>query len=189
MDKVKFVTVSIDYLQKLHQVDSEVFFSSENNYEDKPHMGMLVNNEGYDYVIPLTSAKVKHKKWKNVTDTNYIIFEMIHKDICKEKDVIVSIKNTDNVKRLISVLEIKKMIPVKEGLYRMIDFSTFDITNEEQRKRKALLEKEYRFCLKIKEDVLRKANKIYNDQIEKEKVYQFHCNYKKLEEVCRNYKV
>lgn len=54
------------------------------------------------------------------------------------------------------------MISVKEGLYRRIDFSTFDVTNETQGKRKALLEKE--------------------------EVYPFHCNYKKLEEVCRNYK-
>lgn len=88
---------TIEYLEKLRQVDSEVFFSLENNYEHKPHVGILVNNEGYNYVIPLTSAKTKHKKWKNVTDSNYIIYENVRKDVCKEKDIIVEANHQEDV--------------------------------------------------------------------------------------------
>lgn len=54
-------------------MDTEVFFDKSNNYEMKLYLGVLVNNKGMEYVIPLTSAKNKHRGWHNVTDTNYLM--------------------------------------------------------------------------------------------------------------------
>ncbi len=187
--KLRLVTISVDYLEELYKTDSEVFFSSKNNYKEKPHMGILVNNDGFDYVIPLTSAKPKHAGWRNITNSSYIIYENVPKDICTSKDIIAETKNSKDVKRILSVLEIKKMIPVKEGLYKLIDLNINKEDNLGQVQRKKLLIKEFRFCLKIKDQVLQKANKIYRLQVTTGKVHPFYCNYKKLEQICKDYRV
>ena len=67
-DKLKFINISQDYLKYLHDHCSEVYYK-QFNYDNKPYLGILINNENNQYVIPLSSAKEKHKLWKN-TDTN-----------------------------------------------------------------------------------------------------------------------
>lgn len=66
-DKIQFVYINIDYLRELSKADPEIFFDENNNYEQKPHLGILLNNAGREYVIPLTSAKEKHKEWDDVS--------------------------------------------------------------------------------------------------------------------------
>ena len=51
------------------------------------------------------------------------------------------------------------------------------------RKYKDLLNKEYSFCLKIIDEVIGKANKLYDKQMATGKVVKFCCNFKTLEEV------
>lgn len=121
--KFRFVKISFEYLKKLYEVDTEVFFDKSNNYEMKPYLGVLVNNKGMEYVIPLTSAKNKHRGWHNVTDTNYLIYEYVDKSAIKKNDIFV-FQNKTRVKRILAVLEIKKMIPVKQGLYEKINIDS-----------------------------------------------------------------
>ena len=99
-----------------------------NGYDNKPYIGILVNKNDRKYVIPLSSAKDKHKTWKNVNKECYLLYEKAEKS-------------------------------------------------------KDLLNKEYRFCLKIITDVLEKANKLYDKQIRTGKVAKFCCDFKALEEV------
>lgn len=122
-ENFRFVKISLEYLEKLYEADTEVFFDRNNNYENKPHLGILVNNEGTEYVIPLTSVKSKHRKWHNVTDTNYLVYEYIDRSAIRDGDIFV-FQNKTKVKRILAVLEIKKMIPVKQGLYEEIDIDT-----------------------------------------------------------------
>ena len=56
--KVQFVYIDIDYLKAMNEADSEIFYDENNKeYKFKPHLGMLINQEDREYVIPLTSAK------------------------------------------------------------------------------------------------------------------------------------
>ncbi len=64
-DKVCFIKVNLDYLEKLHDVCEEVQFNRR-DYENKVFMGILLTQNLKKYVIPLTSAKGKHKTCKNV---------------------------------------------------------------------------------------------------------------------------
>lgn len=188
LGKVQFVTVDLEYLKKLYLADSEVFYSETNDYNEKPFVGMLVNNNGFDYVIPLTSAKKKHSTWDDVTATNYLVYEEVWKKSCGQKDIIKKIHGeSEKVKKILSVLEIKKMIPVKEGLYSLIDFKDFDKEDKVKRNRYNLLYKEYQFCLGIKTDIEQKANRIYTRQRIRNKVLPFHCNFQVLEKVCMEY--
>ncbi len=203
LDKIKFVYISLDYLRELHKVDSEVQFEDTEFYRKKPHLGILCTCNNINYVIPLTSAKKKHANRDDVTNTNYRIYEIINieKTKIKPKDVIADIKNLSLLEnknipksewhkykqRILSVLEIKKMIPVKEDVYTIVDLRKNNKLSKEDFDRINLMNKEYRFCLKIKKDIEKRANKIYTKQIQTGKVLKFHCDFKKLEDVMKNY--
>ena len=64
-NNLKFITINQDYLKYLHSFCSEVYYKPT-GYETKPYIGILVQENNVEYVIPLSSAKEKHKTWKNV---------------------------------------------------------------------------------------------------------------------------
>ena len=137
-EKVQFVYIDINYLEYLHGIEPEIFFDkNEPNYKLKPHLGILLNNEGKEFVIPLTSGKDKHKEWADVTASWYRIYEVIDitKDQVKPDDVIVEIKNqnilskidknkqSDYRQRILAVLDLRKMFPVDESVYKKIEIN------------------------------------------------------------------
>ena len=200
--KVQFVYIDIDYLKAMNEADSEIFYDENNKeYKFKPHLGMLINQEDREYVIPLTSAKEKHKKWTDVSGEWYRIYEII--DITttpvRKNDIIVDIKNQDLLKnipletrknykqRILSVLDIRKMFPVKKGVYTKIKFEISSRASIADNQRMALMLKEYNFICNIKEKIEEKAEKIYVKQQKKNKILKYHCNYKKLEQASDEY--
>ena len=114
--KLTFINIEQSYIKKLHDACSEVYYKPS-GYENKPYIGILINKNDRKYVIPLSSAKEKHKTWKNV------------------------------------------------------------------KKYKDLLNKEYSFCLKVIDEVIGRANKLYDKQMATGKVVKFCCDFKALEEV------
>lgn len=114
--KLTFINIEQSYLKKLHDACSEVYYKPS-GYENKPYIGILINKNDRKYVIPLSSAKEKHKTWKNV------------------------------------------------------------------KKYKDLLNKEYSFCLKVIDEVIGRANKLFDKQMATGKVVKFCCDFKALEEV------
>lgn len=200
--KVQFVYIDIDYLKAMNEADSEIFYDENNKeYKFKPHLGMLINQEDREYVIPLTSAKEKHKKWADVSGEWYRIYEII--DITttpvRKNDIIVDIKNQDLLKnipletrknykqRILSVLDIRKMFPVKKGVYTKIKFEISSRASIADNQRMALMLNEYNFICNIKEKIEEKAEKIYVKQQKKNKILKYHCNYKKLEQASDEY--
>ena len=200
--KVQFVYIDIDYLKAMNEADSEIFYDENNKeYKFKPHLGMLINQEDREYVIPLTSAKEKHKKWADVSGEWYRIYEII--DITttpvRKNDIIVDIKNQDLLKnipletrknykqRILSVLDIRKMFPVKKGVYTKIKFEISSRASIADNQRMAVMLKEYNFICNIKEKIEEKAEKIYVKQQKKNKILKYHCNYKKLEQASDEY--
>ena len=184
---LKFINVDVDYLKALHEVCSEVRYR-ESGYDNKPFIGVLVSNADENYVIPISSAKEKHKIWKNAEHERYLIYEIVDKSAMSQKDIWVE-ESESKVKHILSVLDVKKMIPVKEGVYQKINLNSQDNDSEEEKKYKDLLNKEYSFCLKILDDVVDKANRVYNKQIKSGKVQKFCCDFKLLEELCCTYEV
>lgn len=170
-------TVDTGYLKRLHDTDSEVAYSSK-GYDKKPYVGIIVTNGTYNYFIPLTSAKSKHLKLKNVSKNHYVIYEMVDKSALKGDEIYTEI-GTNKVKHILSVLLIAKMIPVPNGKYQKIDFST--ITDQAY---KRLLIKEYKFLRPLFSDITRKANALYAAQMTSGKVFPFHCNFAELEKIC-----
>ena len=159
--KLIFINIDQDYLRKLHSVCSEVYYKP-NGYDNKPYIGILVNKNDRKYVIPLSSAKDKHKTWKNVNKECYLLYEKAEKSKMRREDIWISIEDDDkNVKHILSVMDIKKMIPIVDGVYQTVNINVDKNDSANTKKYKDLLNKEYRFCLKIITDVLEKANKLY----------------------------
>lgn len=176
-----FYHVDVDYLRYLHGIDSEVQFSDQKNYAAKPFLGIVVMLGSRPYVIPLTSAKPKHTKLRYTDAGHYLIYEQIPRDELTPKDIYKPVSDTE-VRKLFSMLEIKKMIPVKAGLYERIIF------NEVYDERYAdLLEKEYRFCQKIQDGILQKAKRLYEDQKRTGVVRPMCCSFARLEAACDAY--
>ena len=175
--------VDVDYLQYLNGVDSEVQFSIDKDYEQKPFLGIVILIDNYSYFIPLTSSKSKHARWKNVGPAHYLIYEQVKKTELQRNDVFKSVSDSDALK-IFAALEIKKMIPVKPHLYKRIEFSALT-----DLKYADLLEKEYRFCQKIQDGILTKAKQIYTEQKQTGTVFPYYCNFAKLEAACDAYSV
>lgn len=184
---LKFITIDQKYLKTLHDSCSEVYYKPS-GYESKPYIGILVEDNGIEYVIPLSSAKEKHKAWKNVDTDRFLIFENCENAESGTKDVYV--KNGDGTfKHILSVMDLKKMIPIKTGLYSEVDLNPSKNDSTAEKKYKVLLNIEYTFCLKIIDSVIQKATKLYQKQISTGKVIKFCCDFKLLEDKCREYKV
>lgn len=173
--------VDVDYLRYLNSIEPEVQFSDDKDYEQKPFLGIVILIDDYSYFIPLTSSKWKHAKWKNVGAAHYLVYEQVEKSELRRNDIFKSISDSEALK-IFAALDIKKMIPVKEGLYSRIDFSSLT-----DRKYADLLEKEYRFCQKIQNGILAKAKQIYTEQKQSGVIHPIYCNFAKLESACDTY--
>lgn len=173
--------VDTDYLRFLSSIENEVQFSEDKDYEQKPFLGIVVLIDNYFYLIPLTSGKYKHSKWKNVGTAHYLIYEKVKKIELRKNDIHKSISN-DEALKIFAVLDIKKMIPVKTGLYSRIDFASLS-----DQKNADLLEKEYRFCQKIQNGILSKVKQIYFEQKQTGVVHPIYCDFTKLEMACDTY--
>ena len=171
--KLTFINIDQSYLKKLHDACSEVYYKPS-GYENKPYIGILINKNDRKYVIPLSSAKEKHKTWKNVDKECYLVYEIAKKSSMGQGDIWVAAED-DVVKHILSVMDIKKMIPIVDG--------PDDTDTDDVKKYKDLLNKEYSFCLKVIDEVIGKANKLYDKQMSTGKVVKFCCNFKTLEEV------
>ena len=183
---IKFINIDSNYVKKLNLVCPEVYYKSV-GYDNKPYIGILINEENRSYVIPLSSAKEKHKNWKNINQECYLVYEYALKSKMGDADIWVRDDEENLVKHIMAVIDIKKMIPVKPGVYKEVNLNKENADTPEMVKYKDLMNKEYSFCLKIAGDLIKKANRLYKSQVTTGKVKKFCCDFKLLEQVCDAY--
>ena len=182
-----FITIDQAYLKYLHDFCGEVHYKPA-GYENKPYIGILLGKDGAQYAIPLSSAKEKHRSWRNIEADRLLIYENCQKDVLSHKAVYT--ENADGtVKHILSVIDLKKMIPIKDGLYKKVDLTGNPADSAEARNYKNLMNKEYSFCLKILGSVLQKAGKLYGKQRTTGKIIKFCCDFALLEEKCDAYTI
>lgn len=173
-------TIDKEYVRKLSEIDSEVYFD-EYAYERKPYVGIMIFTEKYKYFIPFTSAKKKHAEWNLVSKDIYVVYETMPEKKVRPNWVYRN-NNDGTVRHIISVLEIKKMIPVPDGMFKRIDFLEL-----EDKGYAMLLRKEYYFLKTYIKDIQEKAYDIYEEQKETGIINRFTCNFSALEEICDTY--
>lgn len=168
-----------DYLEYLHHIDSEVYYSPAYRLSTKPFVGIITPINDTNYFIPLTSPKLKHRRWKNVSLEHFIVYEIIDNEAMVQGDYYKHYSENQSL-HLLSILDIKKMIPAPINSYTPIEFQEIS-----DYKYKNLLEKEYRFCLSIKNKILRNASRLYCAQRSTNKIHYANCNFAKLEHAMR----
>lgn len=182
IEKLGFYTVNCDYLEYLNKINSEVYYSPSYRTNLKPFVGIVVGIGKYNYFIPVTSAKQKHRKWKNISDEHFLIYQTVPKNENFSKNIYKNISGEEKM-QILSVLDIKKMIPVPNGCYEKIVFNKI-----RDRKYRSLLKKEYEFCLSVIDKVLMKVEKIYKHQKETGIIRRAYCNFKQLESAMDKWK-
>ena len=188
-NNLEFVNVDTEYIKYLHQNDNEVQYSSI-GYDEKPFLGLLLLNKNMYYVIPLTSAKKKHIKWKDrCSDGRFLVTGIEQRCMITAETIYKEIGDVEHIKRIYAAIDVKKMIPVKDDLFQPVRFNIIETDSEETKNYKILLNKEYQACVKIVADVIKKADTIYSKQMSTGKVSRFCANYKHLEKACQNYDV
>ncbi|MDD2959338.1 MAG: type III toxin-antitoxin system ToxN/AbiQ family toxin [Lachnospiraceae bacterium] len=124
---------------------------------------------------------------KAVFDKDDIIVDIRNKNILSGK-----LETNDNPEmykqRILSILEIKKMFPIIDGAFTYAELDIINGLDEEELHRRILMQKEYQFCVGIRDDIQKKASKIYKKQMDSGKVLKFHCNFKKLETMAESLK-
>ena len=178
---MKFYTIDINYIRYLYSFDTEVYFNkTRHDYEKKPYIVTIIFNDMIPYFIPLTSAKPKHLKLKNNGIDYLVIYENIDASEIHENDIIKHLDNA-TIKKLISIVDLRKAIPVAEGWYHEID-----IRNHKDRD---LLAKEYEFCKRKKDTIFNKAYNIILHQKKTKEIKFGYCNYDLLEEKMKEWKI
>lgn len=181
---LEFYTVNLDYLEYLSKIDSEVYYvpSYRATNHQKPFLGTIVGLSNYDYFIPIASAKPKHLNWNLTSDSHYIIHEIIDRSNAIAGSLNKPHPNNTDIIHILAILDIKKMIPIKSGLYTQIDFSKIQDIDY-----KNLLQKEYNFCSSNKANIINTATKLYTEQINNGIIRHAHCNYSLLEQALKKY--
>lgn len=170
-----FYTINPNYLRYLYETDSEVYYNPQYWVTKKPFVGIVIGLGDYNYFIPLTSAKEKHKKWKNIGEMHFLVYEIVDSSVYIPGNI-YKFGSMGEKLHILSVLDIKKMIPVPDGEYEYIDFNLL-----EDERYKILFKKEYSFCHQIRRIILRNAGRLYFDQMENGNVKAMCCDFKKLE--------
>ena len=186
-DKLVFVNVNTEYIKALHEADSEVQYSKI-GYDEKPFLGILVAQSETKYVIPLTSAKKKHLKWKDrYADGRFLITGRERRKTLPNNAIYKEIGEDEFVQRIYAATDVKKMIPVKEGLYEIVDLNYKENDNADVRNYKILQNKEYQACVKLSATIIERANTVFEKQSKTGIPQRFACNFAILEEVCNRY--
>lgn len=170
-EKIKIIKIDPNYIEYLGKFDSKVQFNKkELNKQNKPYVGILFSINSRKYYVPISSADKKTK-----------LNKMYQKYSKSAKEPIDIVFITDKNKKLLSALNLNNMIPVADN-----SIINYDITKD---KDAGLLIKEYNYCMKHKEKIRKRAIKIYN-------MINLHtnlnleercCNFKLLEEKCKEY--
>lgn len=185
-NKVSLIRLDIDYVKKLHDTHSEVFFTTNPNYKNKPYFGVLITINNMKYAIPFTTAKEKHLSWRN-NSAEYIKVTEDVKYIKPFPKFMYTKSNDPTISKpykiLYSILDLRKAVPIKEGVYTLID-----IDNETEYS-KILLRKEYDFCEKNKEVITKKMTRLYEKYLKKGSTIYKQCDYSLLEKICVEYEV
>ena len=162
---LKIVRVSSDYCDYLRKFDNKVAY---NKYEKelRPFIGILFKIDECEYFAPLSSPKEKHKKMKNTVD-------------------FFKIKNGE-----LGAVNFNNMIPVNKNNYSLVELNKETLTISEFKYQK-LLREQLEWLNANYYQVKNKSFKLYNlynNGKLPENIMKRCCNFKLLEEKCKQYK-
>ena len=158
------VRLDTEYCNYLRKFDKKVPYNF-NEKETRPFVGVLFRIDDIMYFAPLSSPKPKHMKLKSKLDFLKI----------------------DNGK--LGAINFNNMLPVTEKNIIKLDLNKDSLTNEEEKYTKLLKEQIY-WLNRNSEKLYGRSKKLYDKYIDSSldvNIAKRCCNFKLLEEKCKEY--
>lgn len=134
---LSFYTIDPDYCDYLREADHRVPYTHDEK-ANRPFVGVVFSVGRFNYYAPLTSPKKKHLTMKNAIDFTRI------------KDGVYGAINFNN------------MIPAPISCLKKVNVRPAPSDTKEQRQYKALLANQLSWCNSNKEEIIGKAEKLYD---------------------------
>lgn len=165
MKELLFYTAHKNYIQYLSTFDNHVSYNKDSSGHIRPYLGIVLKLKNFDYFAPLYSYKKHYSKYKN----NPSFFFIYNKN-----------------QKPLAIIKFSSMIPIprNSSSIKLLNF------NEQDKKYKDLISSEYRYINSNKEEIYKRAKKMY-DLVTKHKnnfLKTLACDFKLLEEKCFEYK-
>ncbi len=164
MEELLFYTVNKNYIKYLSKFENHVSYNKDELGHSRPYLGIVLKIESYEYFVPLYSYKDHYKKYKNNPSFFFIY---------------------DRKNNPLAIIKFSSMIPVPKHIKvtSLLEYSKSD------KKYKDLISAEYRYINSNKEEIYKRANKMYIAVTKHKKNFfkTIACNFKLLEEKCINY--
>ncbi len=165
MEELLFYVVDKNYIKYLSKFEKHVSYNKDEIGHSRPYLGIVLKIDNYNYFVPLYSYKEHYSKYKN-NPSFFFVYDRKNKPL--------------------AIIKFSSMIPVP------INFNVISLLeyNKQDNKYKDLISAEYRYINSKKEEIYKRANKMYI-AVTKHKnnfLKTIACNFKLLEEKCVNYK-
>ncbi len=168
-ERLNLYHIDMKYIRNLHNADDRVSsVSPQIGKQNRVYIGIVVMCHNRKYVIPLSHPVEKHKRMRSRADFDKII---------------------DKKGKIIGVINYNLMIPVEESQIQRADLVINRNDSPGERHYKNLCRDELHWCRKHQEDIVNKANVLY-DLCTSDKAYKgkLRClDYKKMESICDRY--
>ena len=165
MEELLFYTVDRNYIKYLSRFEKHVSYNKDEIGHSRPYLGIVLRIEEFEYFVPLYSYKEHYGKYKNNPSFFFIY---------------------DRKKKPLAIIKFSAMVPVP----KYINVTSLLEYNEQDKKYKSLISAEYRYINSNKEEIYKRANKMYM-AVTKHKnnfLRTIACNFKLLEEKSLKYK-
>lgn len=160
-DRLKFYKISDRYIEYLSKFDKHVSWNKE---QKRPYIGVVLDIGEHLYFAPLYSYKKKYESYKG--NPSFMRVQ-------------------DRKGRELSIIRLAEMIPAPKEVVTLMDFG------ERGEKYQDLLQAENDFINDNRENLYRKARKLYKNVTEVKVPFfvNIACNYKVLEEKSKSYQI
>ena len=164
MEELLFYTVDRNYIKYLSLYEKHVSDNKDEIGHSRPYLGIVLKVNNFDYFVPLYSYKEHYLKYKSNPSFFFVY---------------------DRKNRPLSIIKFSAMIPI----LRNSDVISILNYNEQDKKYRDLISAEYRYVNSHKEEIYKRANKMYT-AVTKHKnnfLKTIACDFKLLENKCLEY--
>lgn len=165
MDELLFYTVDAKYIKYLSEFETHVSYNKNEIGHSRPYLGIVIKVKDYEYFVPLYSYKEHYKKYKNNASFFFVY---------------------DRNERPLAIIKFSGMIPVPKGMkvIKLLEYNDQDV------KYKTLISAEYRYINSHKDEIYKRAEKMYMYVTKHKNNYlkNIACDFKLLEEKSKEYK-
>lgn len=164
MQELLFYTINSEYIKYLSEFDNHVSYNKDDIGHSRPYLGIVLTISEFEYFVPLYSYKNHYSKYKSNSSFFFVY---------------------DKKDNPLAIIKFSAMIPVPQNI-KAVELLNFD---EQDEKYKDLISAEYRYINSHKEEIYKRANKIYRYITNGKRNFlkTISCNFKLLEEKCKLY--